>query len=37
MNSLLDLVEEFVNAILRAVVSFLKGLGIDVDIDPIDL
>lgn len=33
----LELVEEFVNAVLAAVVEFLAALGIDVSIDPIDL
>ncbi len=37
MRGFLSVIEEVVNAILRAVVSILAALGIDVTIDPIDL
>ena len=37
MRGFLSLIEELVNAILRAVTAFLQGLGIDVTLDPIDL
>lgn len=37
MQGFLGLVEELVNAILRAVTAFLQALGIDVTIDPIDI
>lgn len=37
LGSFLGIVEEFVNAILGAVTAFLRALGIDVDITPIDI
>ncbi len=36
-NGFLNVVEEFVNAILSAVTALLHALGIDVTIDPVNL
>ncbi len=37
LNSFLDAIEAFVNAILKAVQDLLNFLGIDVSIPPIDI
>ena len=37
LESFLGVIEEFVNAILGAVQAFLRALGIDVTIGPIDI